>query len=129
MKKVTTTILIVLYLAFTTGVIVNMHYCMDKVDSVALYQAADDVCDKCGMHIDEAMGCCRDEVKVYKIDDDQRSAVVAFHFENIDQPLVSPSLYIETSLDNLITPTHYFNHSPPLLSGQDLCIQHSVFRI
>ena len=75
MKKITVVILLFCYLAASAGVIVNFHFCMDKLASARLYEKKTKKCGKCGMHTEDSDGCCRDEVKIIKMDDDQKVTV------------------------------------------------------
>jgi hypothetical protein len=108
---------------------INMHYCMDEVDSVQLYAAADDVCNKCGMHVEDGKGCCRDEVTIVKLDDDQKSSQFAFSFDEPQQLLTLPSEFISISFYNFSTSRHFLNSSPPLLEEQDTYLKNRVIRI
>jgi hypothetical protein len=65
MKKVLTTILILVYFTVSTGFAVSLHYCMDKLYSAHLGDKADSICERCGMVMDGH--CCWDEVKVVKL--------------------------------------------------------------
>ena len=128
MKKISGAILLTLYLAFSSGVIINLHYCMDRFDSMKLGTSASDVCGKCGMHKSDANQCCNDEVKVFKIDDDQQVTGLNYKFPALDivtntypdESTVNPAGNHYSSLTN--------NHSPPL-SSQDTYLQNCVFRI
>ena len=53
MKKIVVPILLLCYLALTTGVIVNLHYCMNRLASTELFASESKQCGKCGMHTDE----------------------------------------------------------------------------
>jgi hypothetical protein len=66
MKKFLTIFLSVIYLAFTSGVVLSVHYCMGEVAGVALGHEKADKCGTCGMDND---GCCQDDVKVIKVSD------------------------------------------------------------
>ena len=82
------------------------------------------------MHTDESDGCCRDEVKVVKLVQDQNKIpVVTYEFSSIDQLAIEPSEFIAALFQNTDTNRHFFNHSPPLLSAQDTYLQINVFRI
>jgi hypothetical protein len=102
---------------------------MDEVDSVQLYAASNDVCERCGMHVGEGMGCCRDEVSIIKIEDDQKFSQFSFQFEQQQPAITIPSEFISFNFYNFSFPSHYLNHSPPLLSGEDTYLQNCVFRI
>ena len=80
MKKSIASILLVLYVAFSCGVVISYHYCMDTYDSLRLGDKKSDVCGVCGMHTSESNGCCNDEVKIFKIQDDQQASAISFRF-------------------------------------------------
>lgn len=128
MKKLTASIAVCIYFAFACGVMVNYHYCMDRYDSFRLYKTSSDLCNRCGMHT-KTRGCCHDEVKIVKLQDDHQTSSASIQFKNI-QPAV-------TSLNDLITAElmksdplfDHLNHSPPLLVGQDIWLRNRVFRI
>src|SRR5688572_24231512 len=66
MKKVLTFILLLVYSTASTGLVVNLHYCMDRFDSVQIGDSDSENCNKCGMHQGENE-CCFDDVKVLKL--------------------------------------------------------------
>lgn len=130
MKKVIVSIVLMCYLAVSSGVIINFHYCMNKLASTELFAVDTKECGKCGMHIDESHGCCRDEVQIVKMNDDQKLAgAFSFDLPTLDVFFQKPSEFIATSFFNVPETRHYLNHSPPLLSEQDTYLQNSVFRI
>jgi len=126
MKKGIAAILLFFYFAFSTGVVISYHYCMDEFDSLQLGDKKTDICGKCGMHTGN-MGCCNDEVKIFKIQDDQQTASADFKF-------VAPVAIVEpfpTWVETPVSSVHEIfvtNHSPPL-SKQDTYLQNCVFRI
>ncbi len=126
MKKGIAAILLLFYFAFSTGLVISYHYCMDEFDSLQLGDNRTDICGKCGMHTGD-MGCCNDEVKIYKILDDQQTAAINFKLE-------VPGILIESIPawnESPASITHELftnNHSPPL-SKQDIYLQNCVFRI
>jgi len=118
------------YLAVSSGVIINFHYCMNKLASTELFASESKQCGKCGMHSDESNGCCRDEVQVVKIDDDQKStSAYSFSFPALEVLVQKPSDFIAACFFKVPGARHYLNHSPPLLSAQDTYLQNGVFRI
>ena len=84
MKKGIAAILLVLYVAFSSGVVINYHYCMDSFDSVQFGANKSDYCGVCGMHKSEGNECCKDEVKIFKIQDDQQTCAISFKFTSPD---------------------------------------------
>jgi hypothetical protein len=130
MKKIVLVIVMMCYLAVTSGVVINFHYCMNRLASTELFKLKSERCGKCGMHADEANGCCHDELQVVKLDEDQK-ITHALHF---DLPSIAlsgqrPSAYLVAPFTSTPNERHFVNHSPPLLSSQDSYVQNSVFRI
>lgn len=103
---------------------------MNRLASVHLFEKSADVCGRCGMDTHESNGCCHDEVKVLKVEQDQNKATIATYTIPALEIMVSvPSDFIATSFYNVVAQRHYHNHSPPLLSAQDIYLQNNVFRI
>lgn len=67
MRRSLAIILAVIYIGFTSGVVLSTHYCMGEVAGVALGSSGADVCGTCGMEND---GCCHDDVQVVKLTTD-----------------------------------------------------------
>jgi hypothetical protein len=128
-KKSITFILAFFYLAISSGVVINLHYCMNKVDSVQYYGEGTDVCGKCGMHTNDANGCCHDEIKVVKLSDDHQPSSVACALTGLSPEFTIPSAFIIASFENPGTEEYFVNHSPPLISLQDTYLRNGVFRI
>ncbi len=101
---------------------------MNQFDSSKFGAAQSDVCGKCGMHTDASNGCCHDEIKVIKIQDDQQVSAIGFKFtppvaiaENLS--FYTSNLIIESNKDLTLS-----NHSPPL-DKQEIYLVNCVFRI
>ena len=127
MKRFASVIVLLLYFAFSSGVVVNLHYCMNRFDSFQLGSTESEVCGKCGMHTQDSDGCCHDEIKIMKIDDDQQPSFVVYSFEqsaNYLSELVEIDSY---GIVKMSVPVAN-SHSPPI-SGYDMCVRNSVFRI
>lgn len=130
MKKILTSIVLVCYIAVTSGLVLNHHYCMDRLASTQLFGTSNKVCGDCGMHTEESNGCCRDEVKVLKLVQDQNKIpIVTYELPSLDQLAIQPSEFIAALFQNTDDQRHFFYHSPPLLSAQDIYLQINVFRI
>jgi hypothetical protein len=130
MKKLILSIVLVSYLVISTGITVNLHYCMGQLDSAHIFGGKSDTCDKCGMHIENSMGCCRDEQQLIKMDDDQKTnAVFVFSLPPLEAESYTPSSYLTSIFFN--TPGLDFpsDHSPPILSGSQIYLKNGVFRI
>jgi hypothetical protein len=130
MKKILVAISAVCYLVVTCGVLINSHYCMDRLASTTFYVGNPKKCGQCGMEIHESNGCCRDEVQLVKMHDDQNKTLVAsFDIPAIEPVAIVPSEFIAAAFYNINEQRHFHNHSPPLLSEQDTYLQIGVFRI
>jgi hypothetical protein len=128
MKKGIAAILLVLYVAFSSGVVISFHYCMNDFDSAQLGATQFEVCGKCGMHTDDAGGCCNDEVKIFKIQDDQQATNISFKFSTPGEIIAIIPVWNEVAPVNSTYQLFLNNHSPPL-SKQDTYLQNCVFRI
>jgi hypothetical protein len=130
MKKAIYAISFLVYFVATSGLVVNYHYCMKKLASVELFQLSSDECGLCGMTTHESNGCCHDELKVVKLEQDQNKAIYTdYHFQAPTPQVITPSPFLVTAFENDIQNRHFENHSPPLLSAQDTYLQINVFRI
>ncbi len=126
MKKFTVAIIAILYFTISTGVIVNIHYCMGKVSSVKMNVLAQNLCG-CGKK--ENKGCCKTEHKLVKLADNHKAEVVNF---TLQAPVdIQSSVYnlINTPLLNQNDNQTFNNHSPPLLSKQNTYLRNCVFLI
>ena len=129
-KKLVTSIALVCYLAVSCGVVINFHYCMNRLASTQLFVSEKKFCDKCGMHTKKSNGCCHDEVKVVKLLQDQNTiSGLSYNLPSIDATINIPSEFIDAAFHNIDEQKHFHNHSPPLLSAQDTYLQINVFRI
>ncbi len=130
MKKLIIIIVSLAYLAVSSGVIVNLHYCMNRLASTGFFDGPDKQCAKCGMDIHQSDGCCHDETQFLKIEDDQQTkAASTFEITGLEVPAIKPSEFICALFIPAWDNRHFLNHSPPLLSAQDSYLQNSVFRI
>lgn len=130
MKKIWVPIVILCYLAASSGVVVNFHYCMKKLVSHEFFANEGKKCARCGMGLHKSKGCCRDEVQLLKMASDQKTtAAISFELPHLDALVNTPSEFIATSFYNTSLQRYFHNHSPPLLSEQDTYLQNNVFRI
>lgn len=130
MKKIALSVTFICYFALTSGVIVNFHYCMDRLASTEFFATESKKCARCGMTIHKSKGCCRDEVKIIKMETDQKvTDAVSFELPALEALVQEPSQFIAASFINDKEARHHHNHSPPLLTAQDTYLQNCVFRI
>ncbi len=130
MKKLVLTISFLCYLTVTCGVVVNLHYCMDRLASVHFFGEESDQCGQCGMMLHAANPCCHDEVKVFKLEQDQNKvATTDYKLPAITDVVVTPSQFLYAPFESAMDCTLVPDHSPPLRSDQDIYLQINVFRI
>ena len=126
MKKVLAVILLLVYFTVSTGFVITLHYCMDRLASAGIGEKNKDTCDYCGMEKDGK--CCRDDVKIVKLQSTHLLSPVA-------QPPFSTPAAIPLTTGFLLSPFHNFEqvvytviHGPPL-NGQHTYLENCVFRI
>ncbi len=127
-KKFSIGLLAVIYLAVSSGLAINTHYCMGKIASASIYHNENEKCGKCGMK-SGTDGCCKDELKIMKLNDSHQ---LIDNEINISVPVaLSNTNY--SNFDSDITanqlPAQVHNNSPPDLGSPSLNILHCVFRI
>ncbi len=126
MKKAVALILAFLYLGLTTGLAVDIHYCMGKIAGVELeYASKAQKCNSCKTQ----MPCCGDKYQLVKVNDEHQQVAVDFKIElpqvllNTFSNLIAQlSLPVVGALNTSFIP-------PPLLLCPDLITQNCVFRI
>lgn len=124
-KKFITGIIAFVYLALSMGVIVNYHYCRDKLSSVKI-KVVDN--DGCGCGSKKKMKCCHDEIKILKIADKQQ---LVNNYYKVNQP--EAVLSFPPVTDKAIAEaTAYIAlqyHSPPEPLANKVYLHNCVFRL
>lgn len=129
MKRLFTLVVLLVYFAVSSGVVVNMHYCMNKLDSTRIYVSSDDdACGRCGMHM-EQNHCCWDDVKLVKLQTDHFATKL---FVNdwtpalIVQPITG---FLQSPFYNITRFANVQPDSGPPLPAEDTYLRNRVFRI
>lgn len=81
-----------------------------------------------GMNTQDS-GCCRDEVKILKLQQDVfKTPAIAYHFS---LPILFSHVtsYLLLPFQNVKTADQYLSQSRPLISKQDTYLDNCVFRI
>src|SRR5688500_9582044 len=103
---------------------------MDRLASIRLYEQEATSCSGCGMDFHESNDCCRNEVKVVKLVQDQNNS--SFPHPGIAKftppAMEIPAHFISPVFDERTSP-YFYNHSPPLLAARDTYLVNCVFRI
>lgn len=129
MKKTVSAILIVVYVIMSCGVMINQHYCMNRFQSFDLFTTGNKDCNQCGMTMKDQAGCCKDEIKIVKLQDDQNVSAVTFSIKKVEVPAQFLPDFIAVSFNISAKPLQQVYEVPPDLSDQDAYLQNCVFRI
>jgi hypothetical protein len=124
MKRLSAILLALVYIATTSGIVINTHYCMGEIADVALGASNDATCDTCGM---ENEGCCHDDLQVIRLTDNHNYTAA-----NFEIPVFEPISFKQAEQEYLSIPAEVSagkirNHSPPL--PVSLNILFCVYRI
>lgn len=113
----------------SSGIAMEIHYCMGERAGADFYGSSSDKCGKCGMTEQNKKGCCHDDNKFFKLADSHKKAANDFSFfQHEILPVPSYALYnwnIPVAGANTITN----NNSPPGYQPPPARILHGVFRI
>ncbi len=130
MKRSLVAILAIIYFTISSGVVMNIHYCMGKSLGAQLDILGAKTCG-CGKSEKKSdkKSCCKTEFKIVKIEDEQKASYAVYN-------MVAPFAIIANEL-NLLQPPLYNapetirpnGHSPPILPVQDIYLQNCVFLI
>ena len=127
MKKLSIAILAIIYLGVSSGIAMNIHYCMGKFSSVDMMHS-NDKCSKCGMK-NSKNSCCNEKFKIVKLTDSHK---IISNEINIFSPVTildnSQSIFHTNIFSSNVT-SDFNNHSPPKSRGISLNILYSIFRI
>lgn len=132
MKKFLAFILTIFYLASTTGATVHMHYCMGKIVDKSFWHNDDKECSKCGMEktSEDGNGCCKDEEKQFKIDNEHKITETSFPALQMDVALSTlhfekPQTFQFTS----VIEENPVSNAPPGTASIAIYKRNGVFRI
>ena len=128
MKKIYIGILAVLYMAVSSGIALELHYCMGEKAGMELYGSSSETCGKCGM-TDKDSGCCHDEFKFYKISDSHKTVSNDIDLTASAFAVVTDyNIYDWQMPDNTVI-VAVNNNSPPDDTGPSSRIMNCVFRL
>lgn len=130
MKKLFIGIFAIIYLAASIGVSVDLHFCMGSYAGHEYFASKVDECGKCGMKEVGENGCCHDEFKVIKVEDDQKTPS-EFGKIPLDAVYITPQQISQEIL--LFLPTRTKSkvviNPPPDISGPPIFVKNCIFRI
>ena len=126
MIKLLAAILLLVYFTVSTGFVVSLHYCMDRLASAQIGGKHDNKCAYCGMQKDGK--CCRDDVKIVKLQTIHLVAKTIRPDFNLPVTIVTPTEFLLSPFYNFTQINRSVEHGPPL-SEQETYLQNCVFRI
>ena len=100
---------------------------MNKLSSLEIFGNKSETCSKCGMSNEEGNGCCHDDTKVIKLQDDHFASYHFYKLKNITPVMTRTPL---TGLNKLFNDYSY--NQPDFIppdSKQPVYLVNKVFRI
>lgn len=128
MKKIYIGILAFVYMAVSSGVALELHYCMGDKAGMDLYGSSTGKCGKCGM-AEKDTGCCHDEFKFYKLSDSHKTVSNDIIFTAAEFVVVKDFSLYSWQMPANIAAAAVNNNSPPIYTEPSACIMNCVFRI
>ncbi len=128
MKKLYIGIVAFIYMAVSTGIALELHFCMGESAGIELYGSSSDACGKCGMTEDDT-GCCHDEFQFYKISDSHKTVTNNLSFTAPSFAVITEFNIYDWQMPEITAATAVNNHSPPDYIEPPARIMHGVFRI
>jgi hypothetical protein len=130
MKKVFIFITALIYMAVSTGVAMEIHYCMGKEAGVEYFANENETCGKCGMKEKGKNGCCHDEHKFVKLEDSHKNVFNTLDFNCINYvAIIQEYSSFNCSIVPQVVATSITDTSPPNYNTPKLCILNCTFRI
>ncbi len=131
MKKLFITILAIVYLGTSSGVVLHMHYCMGKLAELGFSAQSNKICSSCGMvQSTKKKGCCKDESSFVKNTSDQKLNTNGFQFPQ--QWAIESShqmMELPTPLMHEVAVLIPASHAPPDTGGPAVYIRVCSFLI
>ena len=128
MKKTCLAILTLLYSVASSGIAMEIHYCMGKEAGIDLYGHGSEKCGICGMK-EKKSSCCFDEHRFCKLTDSHKTVSNNIEFGVYTYPTInSVSQYILQCPSFRAFVDVYFSH-PPGPPGIPLFLRNRVFRL
>lgn len=130
MSRIFLSISMLCLVALSSGLTLNVHFCMNQVQGVSFFTTDEHQCGSCGMQQEESGGCCHQERLLVKLIQDQFPP----HFIQVSiAPASAFVLPLQKSLpingDRLLVFVgHQVPHPPDILSTP-LFLRNRVFRI
>ncbi len=113
----------------SSGIAMEIHYCMGERAGADLYGTSSDKCGRCGMKEQNKAGCCHDDHQFYKLEDSHKKAVNDISFNIGELVVIEDAPVYNWNLPESRTVATLHNNSPPGYVKPPARILHGVFRI
>jgi hypothetical protein len=126
MKKLIVAFVAILYFTVSSGVVVNLHYCMGKLSSTKIDVLAKNLC---GCKTKKTRGCCKTTHKLLKIEDSHKFSVNDY---SIQTPVSAAMVHTNASQDfsqSVEIKKITFTNAPPEFQRQNIYLHNCVFLI
>ncbi len=127
-KKLFLSILTLMYMMMSSGIAMDIHYCMGKRAGVDFYSTGNDKCRRCGMK-EKKSGCCHDELQFHKLEDSHKNVYNNISFDAAELAIVTEYPIYDWQLITGHVNNVDQNNSPPGKAGRSCCILNCVFRL
>jgi hypothetical protein len=130
MKKLLFLFMTLAYMVSATGATLYVHHCMGKVVDWDFKKDGVENCTNCGMHKNDKNDCCKDEMRVLKMDNAQKQPEAARYDIGI-KDIFLPLTWFALVQQNF----QFVKHSFPLVVNMpqqvvpDLCVLHCTYLI
>jgi hypothetical protein len=128
MKKCIALILSLIYLSASSGMVMNVQYCFEKVASIKIDGIGED--KWCCTNSSKKSDCCSNELMGVKVDASHAPASTDFNLEAPVQFYNSSTSYsLSPVLLSDVEPLQSSDNSPPFAAATPIYIKNCVFRI
>jgi len=131
MRKGIYAIIVAVYLLLSSGVVVRLHFCMDRLAQIGFFSSDhQDTCDDCGMAMNAENDCCQDRTDVIKLIQDQTFHPVSTDSAKITEVELSTSVFDPFPIQvGQLNPNPIRTNPPDPLVGRYRYRTLQVFRI
>ena len=111
----------------SSGIAMEVHYCMGKKAGVDFYKTADHKCARCGMK--NKAGCCHDEHKFYKLSDAHKNVFNGYKNDVSNIAIIKNFNTLNIIISPVVATRILQQGAPSRYNYIPLFIKHCVFRI
>jgi len=112
----------------SSGIAMEIHYCMGKRAGVDFYKTENDKCGRCGMK-EKKTGCCHDEHQFHKLEDSHKNVYNDISFEAGTVLLITSLPLFAWQVPLPVAGNIIRNNDPPLIAAVPIRIMNAVFRL